>query len=321
MRSEVVHVERGEGSTMRTPSEDQRRIQEREAKETTDKILLDAERFKASLVAPPKGMLPMSIDSNIELLRKLDNDDDFFHVSCHIDPVFKSKIEKGECVDLEKLLPKAKSTGGGMGMLNDSSKLELMIKDGHPYFGQSPSEFKINGVRKWDQAFRIYATIYTQANPHRSSEIWQHVNIIHTAANSYHWENVAYYDYMFRQLMASKPWRSWAKTYTQGWNITLKDPLVKYNNTQVQGGMNRQLSGGGKQFLKDWKNNCCWWYNKNQCNRSSGDCEYDHRCTYCGIWNHSFANCRKRQRKHVFGSSDNGDKKQGGGPKGNPKPK
>ena len=46
-------------------------------------MILDAEHFKANLVAP-KGMqnlhnyFPDTIDNNIELLRRLDDDDDFF---------------------------------------------------------------------------------------------------------------------------------------------------------------------------------------------------------------------------------------------------
>ena len=46
------------------------------AREVTDRIILESEKFKAQLVAP-KGM-PSRIDSNIQLLKKLDNDDDFF---------------------------------------------------------------------------------------------------------------------------------------------------------------------------------------------------------------------------------------------------
>ena len=267
------------------------------ARERTDKILLDAEKFKATLVAP-KGMLPIDIDSNIELLRKLDNDDDFFHVSCHIDPLLRSKIERRDFIELERLLPKARSAGGAV--MGESSKLELVMKDGQPYFGTPQPENRISGVRKWDQAFRIYATIYTQANPHRASEIWQYVDIIHTAANTYQWDNLAYYDFTFRQLMAAKPWRSWAKTYTQGWNLALKDP-VGLNKSFNHG--NQNLSGNGKQQMKDWKENCCWRFNKNRCSKSNNECEWDHRCTYCGVWNHSFYNCRKHKKHGSNGST------------------
>ena len=36
------------------------------------------------------------------------SDDDFFHLTCHIDPNLIHKIEKGEFVELEKLIPKDK---------------------------------------------------------------------------------------------------------------------------------------------------------------------------------------------------------------------
>ena len=175
---------------------------------------------------------------------------------------------------------------------NDYQKLELMMQDGQSYFGPSSSEAKINSVRKWDQAFRIYATIYTQANPHRASEIWQYIHVIHTAASTYNWDNVAYYDFTFWQLMAAKPWRSWAKTYTQGWNLALRDAhrggvQTVTHSTTIQ---NLKKQGG-------WKDDCCWKYNKNRCTNSSSECRYDHRCTYCGAWNHSFLNCRKCNSK------------------------
>ena len=54
--------------------------------------------------------------------------------------------------------------------------------------------------------------IYTNANPERPSEIWQYIYVIHTAAAANPLDNVYYYDVNFRELMASKPSRSWGKT-------------------------------------------------------------------------------------------------------------
>ena len=36
------------------------------------------------------------------------SDDDFFHITCHLEPTMIHKIENGEFVELEKLLPKDK---------------------------------------------------------------------------------------------------------------------------------------------------------------------------------------------------------------------
>ena len=83
---------------------------------------------------------------------------------------------------------------------------------------------KINHVRAWERAFRVYAAIYTQANPHRAAEIYQYVHTINLAAMSFSWDNVAYYDYHFRQLMAKNPQRSWGKVNTQLWSLAMRDP-------------------------------------------------------------------------------------------------
>ena len=91
---------------------------------------------------------------------------------------------------------------------------------------------KITGLCKWEQAFRVYAAIYSQANPTRALEIWQYIYVINVAAGSYHWKNVSFYNQTFRHLMFTKPQKSWAKTYVQGWNLAMVDPLGKnhYNS-------------------------------------------------------------------------------------------
>ena len=133
-----------------------------------------------------------------------------------------SKIERGEYVELEKLLVKNGNN------ITDESKIELVSRGGSTYFAPvHDKEQRISGIRKWEQAFCIYAAIYTRANPERASEIWQYVYVINTATQSFHWDNVSIYDSTFRQLMAFKPWRSWAKSYLQGWNLAMKDPLIR----------------------------------------------------------------------------------------------
>ena len=52
------------------------------------------------------------------------SDDHFFHLTCHIEPSLIHKIEKGELVELEKILPKDKINKG------DDNRLEWIHKDG-----------------------------------------------------------------------------------------------------------------------------------------------------------------------------------------------
>ena len=225
-------------------------------------MIVEAEQLKANLIAP-KGTLPIEIDENIEMLRKLDNDDDFFYVNCHIDGTLRAKIEKGEFVDLDKLLPKDKAAYGYQ--MNEENRMGIFFQDGETYYAPVKKESAINSIKKWDTAFRIYASIYTAANPNRSSEIWQYVHVIHTIANTYNWDSVSFYDFTFRRLMAEKPWRSWAKTYTQGWNLALNSGSVKksFNDYSFKPD-NGKLQGkiGNKSQNHDWRDDCCWRYNK-----------------------------------------------------------
>ena len=144
------------------------------------------------------------IDSDIQLLCSFDTDDEFFHVTCNVEPTLKTRIQWGEFVDLEKLLPKDWSNVN----LSDEhpNQLELVSEGGHQYVAPyREKNLRINGIRKWDQAFRVYAAIYCDANPARSGEIWQYIHVIHTAASSYPWDSVQHYDLMFHQLMGAKP--------------------------------------------------------------------------------------------------------------------
>ena len=194
----------------------------------SDQLLVQAEKFRARVEAPkgnfnqflmpydyeqlrtkfvkPKGLAPL--DSEILFLRNFDQDDEFFHITSQIDSALKMKIERGEFVDLERLLPKERSARSGQEDLN-KQLYQLITQGTNTYMDPPiPKAGKINSVRKWDQAFRVYAAIYTHANPSRASEIWQYVYVIHTAAVSNAWDNVYYYDINFRELMASKPWRN-----------------------------------------------------------------------------------------------------------------
>ena len=276
------------------------------AKEVAGRFILESEKRKIGANVP-QGMLNET--NNLDIIKLLDNDDDFFHMTCHIEQGLKDKIGRGEYVDLEKLLPKS----GMSSMHSDVSRMEWVTRDGMTYLAPiSDKDTKINSIRKWEQAFRVYAAIYSKVNPNRSPEIWEYVYTINTAAASYQWENVAHYDYIFRQLMHEKPWRSWSKTYAQGWQLALKDPLHKSNAGSQPNWGNQAHNGRGKKH--DWRDDCCWRYNKNRCKKSAEACHFDHRCTYCGGWYHSYYNCRKRLRnekgesnKHDHRSSPQGN--------------
>ena len=256
--------------------------QAKQARDAADTAILNAERFKAQIQQPNRGM-----SEQLKYLRYLDSDDDeFFHTTCHIELPIKERIEKGAFVELEKLLQKKLHAA-------QENRLQLVNKDGATYF-VSPidRETKIDNIKKWEQAFRVYTTIYCNANPNRAGEILQYVDIIHRAAAIFNWDNVARYDYVFRQLMATKPHRSWAKVYTQMWNLTLNEPLKKFN----EAGNGHNIYNGHRNNQKK-KDSVCWKYNKSTCSYGK-NCKFEHKCSYCGNFGHPALNCHKKQAKN-----------------------
>ena len=265
-------------------------------------MVIEAEQFKAHVDVPVKGTSPNVIQINevvqtvdkgisdviqVSAQDKFGDDDEFFHLTCNVDANLKSKIERGEFVDLEKLLPKCKDNGGC---------LEWISKEGMTFLSPvQDREQQITNMRRWEQAFRIYSAIYCAANPSRSGEIWQYIYTINSAASTYIWDNVAYYDTTFRQLMAECPGRPWSKTYTQLWQLALCDVIPK-GGTSYNSNKTGEASGLGvnqKQY-KTWRDNCCWGYNRTRKCTKNG-CKFDKRCSYCGAWNHGAYACRKKQ--------------------------
>ena len=167
----------------------------------------------------------------------------------------------------------------------------------------SDHEQKVNGIKKWDHAFRVYAAIFCGANLLTAKEIWQYIYIIHSAAASYQWDNVAFYDYSFRQMMSERPNRNWGKTYTQLWQLALHDPINKQNESnrwssgqhqQHQHGSSTATAGPSEGMATKHKDWCCWTFNRvGKCEKPG--CKFDNCCSYCGTWNtHGSNTCKKK---------------------------
>ena len=111
-----------------------------------DKMILDAEQYRAA-IDKPAGRMNCELDKFADA----NSDDQFFHITCHVDELVKTKIEAGEFIDLEKLLPKDPTR-----KVVEDNRMELVNRDGSTYFiPASDKESKITNVRKWEQAFRV----------------------------------------------------------------------------------------------------------------------------------------------------------------------
>ena len=136
------HHEKNKGrSTERTDRGD--REQTAEHADEANQMIVQAEQFKAA-VEKPKGNVPQIISQlpagltevpelqtfNQYFKQLLDNDDDeFFHLTCHIEPSLKSKIESGQYVELERLLPRSRSQ-----IIADEQKFQMINKNGYSYW-------------------------------------------------------------------------------------------------------------------------------------------------------------------------------------------
>ena len=269
----------------------------------TEKMVLDAERFKATIAAPQGNEIVPYHNlhrDNYPMVPGGPSDDKFFHLTCHIDKSLRAKIEKGEFVELEKLLPREKSIGGAP--LADN-RMEWIYEEGQTFLAPvSNRQSKITNIRKWEQAFRVYAAIYSGANPSRAQEIWQYVYVINLAASTYTWDNVANYDYTFRQLMEFNPKRSWAITYRQMWNLAMRNPIMPQTDSTI----NARFGNRGDFHVKKKSPDYCWSFNKGQKCKFGPKCRFIERCSYCDAANHSVVNCHKLHGKKDKDSNNGG---------------
>ena len=267
--------------------------EEERAMSRVEKSLLNAEKFKAS-VATPRGKVPEP-DYNCEMF-----DNKFSSTTSHVDQPTREKIEVGGFVEVEKLIPKTKTPRPD----GEDKRMDLVTKEGYSYFVPfTERDQKVNNVKKWEQGFRAYATIYSEANPHRAAEIWRYVHTINDAAATFQWDNVAWYDYQFRQEMAEFPQRCWSRINGHLWVMCMKDHITNKFGHFQKGNNNKQVS---KQT--DPKQRYCWKFNKNKCRNPR--CPFDHRCSYCGSHNHIALACPKKTQQQTAGSNDDKDEKQ-----------
>ena len=281
----------------------------REAKWRANRVIIEAEQYKATL-EQPKGNADLYISdlcsdkagdvSMKQMKNNIDANDEFFHLTCHVEPGVRDKIEKGEFIELDKLLPRNHVD------LRNEGRVDLIHKDGLTFFRSHQNKNKINGIRKWEQAFRVYAAIYSAANPHRSAEIWQYVYMINTAAATYIWEDVVQYVFTFRQLMSVNPDHSWAKIYNQMWNLAMWNPLGMHrggNNMHFQHWSSTSGGDHTGQNNQQRKPKYCWKFNKGVCN--DGYCKFPHKCYYCH-GRHRINSCVKKDKRNSNAGGNNG---------------
>ena len=144
-----------------------------------------AEKAKAAMY-PPKGEQNLNNFDLIQL-QKTNNfnkdlsliDQDYIVVSGHVDSLLQQKIAQGDYVDFSKLLPKDKI------LVEEDDRMELVVCNGKAYWTPVTEGVSISGFSKWEQAFRVFANIYTRTHPDRAGQLIEYNHIIHLIAQSF----------------------------------------------------------------------------------------------------------------------------------------
>ena len=291
--------------------------QQETARKIAERAIVEAERFKASVHAPTGMLITPDSELSVPAVDHSFSDDNvknFCQVTNHVDSSNEVKIAKGGFVEMTKIAPPK-----FLKLEDGERKIELCSKEGKsfwlPFSDKEPS--KIVNFRQWEQAFKVYAAIYTRYNPHRGAEIYQYVHSIGLAASAYQWDNVAYYDHHFRKLMSENPQRSWGKVNTQLWSLSMRDPITYKTNSANSHSNNSHANTGTpgnppkKTSNNEWKDICCWRWNKNRCNKRASECRFHHKCSHCGSSNHIYLAC-SRKRKNGDNQNVQTTKESGG---------
>ena len=140
----------------------------------------------------------------------------------------------------------------------------------------------ISSYPKWELAFRVFSEVFTREYPHRSGQLLQYNHVIHSASQSFVWDNVYTYDIDFRIHISNHPERSLAMILQQAWSFRLKDRITNFR------GQDNVVEGPYR--TNNWK--VCFRFNKGKC-PFGNKCKFDHRCEICNKFGHGAFSCRK----------------------------
>ena len=235
-------------------------------------MVRDAERNKARVLDVPGT-------DHSELVHSVLIDETYIVVGSHVDDTIKSKIANREYVDFSKLIPKDKVS------LEEDTRMEMVNKGGMLYWipVADRESTVISNFAKWEQVFRVFSNAYTAYHPNKAGELIQYNHIIHTASQTFLWDNVYKYNREFHIHMSKHHLKhSWAIILPQAWSMFLKDKVTpgshKFGSTSGQSSSTRRK--------------LCFDLNAGNCTFGK-KCRFDHRCSFCNKFGHSSFNCRK----------------------------
>ena len=160
--------------------------------EKAEKLIRQAEMAKARIYEVP-GMENVSCNQNEfnDMIHSVIVDEAYSSIEAHVEESVKRRVMADEFIDFAQLLPRNRTV-----IMDEEEQglQQMFIKGGvmycRPAHERGNESNGISSIHAWDQAFRIFAHLYTKAFPRKAAELMQYNHVIHSAAQSYAWENV-----------------------------------------------------------------------------------------------------------------------------------
>ena len=266
-----------------TPAERQA-LERKLVEEKAARLLKESEQSKARIYEVA-GKETNSVAANLTnlgpQLHAVIVDESYRLVASHLDESLRKKIINQEFVEFAKLLPAKRGS-------ETEQLMRLVNKGGQAFYSPIVDRSaQINCYAKWEQAFRIFSDVYTSVYPQRGPELIQYNHIIHSAAQSFLWDNVSAYDIEFRQHMSRNPFRNWGVILQQAYTMCIKDRHRSEGSSSNSG-----WRGGESPAAMMKKRKPCIAFQRGTCKFGS-KCKWDHRCNFCNKFGHGTSVCRK----------------------------
>ena len=292
--------------------------------EKARRIVNDAESAKARIYDLPGNQFNIrksfdefnqekggGIESQIRTAVEMD--EDYRLVASHVDAKLRAQILNHEYIDFSKLLPRMDRVAS---LEEDSPVMQMVNRGGVTGSAPAPDRMSsINSYSKWEQAFRVFSDIYTEAYPGRSTELIQYNHVIHSASVTFAWDNVYTYDREFRKHMYTHPSRNWGVILNMAYTMYIKD-RISHNYAGGRGDNYNNNRNNGASPAEMKKRKPCFGFNsRGNCSYGSR-CRFDHRCGFCNKFGHGVYSCRKlnslsaAEREAVLKKFDKGSIKQ-----------
>ena len=143
--------------------------------------------------------------SDNDILLAILADEKYDLIENQVEESMKRKIISYEYVDLSRLIPRDRV------QLQQDNRMIQVNRNGQSYY-EPAYEHEVGSIgsfSKWEQAFRVYSTIFVAAHPKKAKELMQYNHTIYTASLTYQWDNVYAYYIDFRIHISKNPERSW----------------------------------------------------------------------------------------------------------------